>query len=163
MRVKEIIRAAKTITNAGKWTTGKRMPASIFPLTKGHALRVGPNFRWRVVEFACANSTFRLLIFYRPGHGEYRAYLGRVEDADTRVIVRLEYHSTHPGWHVHTDCDTEMTPCGRIGGAACHKRLSSSRMQQTPPAVASDVDDEMAYRIAIRWFRLDRTADADLL
>lgn len=48
---------------------------------------------------------------------EYYVHLGEVCGGDTRMLASYEFHSTHPGWHLHAGCgDISLIPVGRYKG-----------------------------------------------
>ena len=127
------------------------MPRTQFPLSKG-SFRVRSDYNWSVSTFDCLGQTFRLLIFYRIDKQEYGAFLGLIDDKDTRVLARLEFHASHGGWHIHTNCETDQTPGGRTGGNA-YIRIPKSHDEDR----RSDfdiTDDAKALYIAAKAFGL---------
>ena len=121
MRLREFVRASKVITNLGAWTD-KGMPKtnSKFPLWKPKGVRLAAAWRWRVDEFTMDDGfgksrVGRMLIAYRFDKEEYLAYVGLDEMSGhgVRVIGCLEFHGTHPGWHVHGSCAPQLK--GHVG------------------------------------------------
>ena len=62
---------------------------------------------------------------------DFKAWLALKQDDTWRVLVRLEYHGSHPGLHVHDWCGEAQPPIGgrsidapirRPGTAARHRR-----------------------------------------
>lgn len=114
MTLRALIRKPKTITDVGEWKAGK-MPKTAFPLSKARHYRLGDGWRWRVIHFESDGGDFRLLIALHEGKQNACALLGEViGDDNTKVIVALETHSTHPGWHVHANCGLTGTTAGRL-------------------------------------------------
>jgi hypothetical protein len=118
MSLRTFIRARKTIVEPGAWSD-KRMPKTggTFPLTKARkSFRVGaPGWRWRVVTLSASGQTYRLLVMYHAAKENYYAILGLVTSGDMLVVGKLEYHSTHRGWHVHSCCkELDMANAGRM-------------------------------------------------
>ena len=74
-----------------------------FPLSKTRRVQLGNEWYWRVDHWEAGALRGRLLIAYHLGKGNYVAWLslerGPKEHA---VVLCLEYHGDHPGWHVHT-------------------------------------------------------------
>lgn len=150
MRLKNICRAEKVVTDWGAWETGTKMPKAAFPLSKGNSVRIRGSYRRRIVRFSCLGRDYRLLIFYRLDKQDYDAWLGMVEGSDTRLVARLEYHATHAGWHLHANCETDSTPIGRSGGKAHGLRIKSHRSE------FGIHSDEMALYKASKTFGLLR-------
>ena len=106
MKLKDIVRANKDVTDWGKWEIGGKMPRTAFPLSRprNRFYRLG-SYRWRVVKFTAIDQVFRLLIAYHPDKEQYRAILAMSDDNDSAVLAQYEFHGTHPGWHVLVACD----------------------------------------------------------
>ena len=153
MKLRALIVSEKVITSHGTWATGK-MPRSAFPLSKSgtKAYKLG-NRRWRVVAFDVCGATCRLLINYSHALGQFQAMLGVQHGGDTKVLGTLELHPTHGGWHAHVGCDSKDVPAG-IRRGPWIRRMSGSKgcySRKCP-----ETDDE-AYRMAVDFFRLDKT------
>lgn len=163
MSLREFILAPKTIVDLGAWSD-KRMPKTggKFPLTRARRnFRVGlSGWRWRVVTVSALERTYRLLVMYHAAKENYYAFLGLVTEGDTLVIGKLEYHSTHRGWHVHSCCEPpDMTNAGRMkypsmgrypGGNARHRSVEFE--------VSGDV---AALEKAARHFRIPDMKDPE--
>ena len=116
MRLKDVIRADKTVTSWGKWQEGAKLPRSAFPLSKSknRTYRL-PSYRWRVIEFEVGGQPFRLLVAYRVDKEQYRAVLAVDYGRDMSVLAQYEFHGPHPGWHVHASCEhIEEAPRGTM-------------------------------------------------
>lgn len=160
MRVKEIIRAEKTINDAGKWRQEK-MPASQFPLKKGKrpAFMLRAAWRWRVVKFSALEHSFRALIAWRPDIDEYRAYIGMDVEGDTRLIFDYAYHGSHepPGWHLHSTCGpVEDLPVGVMRSPWLKRFPEGTRTHRRRLLVAEGtrMSDSLAYHIFAKRARL---------
>lgn len=162
MSLRTFIRARKTIVEPGAWSD-KRMPKTggKFPLTKARKnFRVGSaGWRWRVTTLSACDQTYRLLVMYHAAKENYYAVLGMVTTGDTLVIGKLEYHSTHRGWHMHSCCkEPDMGNAGRMkypdmgrhpDGRAHHRSMNFG--------IDGDVS---ALEIAARHFRIPDLNDA---
>lgn len=151
MGIKDVVRAEKNVASWGEWKVGVKMPASAFPLSKQRRFSIRACYRWRVAQFTCDDKQYRLLVAYRPELLVYRAYLGLHEDGDTCVIARYEYHSTHEGWHIHTNCHDNNEIFGRTGNLA--SRLPESKSVHRRLAFGID-NDEQAFFVAAKVFGL---------
>ena len=94
--------ATKSNIRLGTWRDGK-MPRTAFPMSRSRskAYRLGAGWRWRVVEFDANGMEYRLLIAYRTDKEQYMARLGVNDDGDMKIVASLEFHGTHPRWHLH--------------------------------------------------------------
>lgn len=154
MQFRDFLVADKTISSPGVWSN-KKMPRTggKFPLSKNHSFRLGTNWRWRVVDLTAGTSDFRLLIAYHEHKQQYLAALGVSNLSDTLVLARLEYHGTHPGWHLHAYCNgSEQRHWGRMSypemvrlpsGKKRHRRMDFS------------INDSDALDLATKFFRID--------
>jgi hypothetical protein len=122
MRLKDVVRAKKTITDGGKVSTAK-MPKTAFPMSKSNSVRLGSGWHWRLIEFTAhckeADVGCRLLVAFHQGKQNYASYLGLIRNHDTLLLARYEFHSYHayPGWHLHSKCvETSMLAPGVVKG-----------------------------------------------
>lgn len=51
MKLRRIINASKTITDAGTWKSGVKMTKTVFPPSKSSSFKVSSNYNWRVIRF----------------------------------------------------------------------------------------------------------------
>lgn len=125
MRLREVIRAPKQITDKGKWTQGK-MPKSAFLVAKNKGYTLGSKWHWRVVTFEALGQVFRVRIAVDLQKDNYEAILGLEEKGgEMLVLARLEYHSTHDAWHMHTRCgETGFLTKGILGGNSFNRLCS---------------------------------------
>jgi hypothetical protein len=160
VRVQDLRRSPKTITDWGKWESGK-MPRSAFPLSKAknRAYRLGSAFRWRVVVFTALDAVCRLLIAYNPNKEEYRAVLGLEGEKDTAILACFEFHGTHPGWHVLPACgDANQVPRGMMRGPWQRRMPRARQFHRRQSYRASD--DNAALTIAADFFNLHKKEGA---
>lgn len=155
MVLREFVRAAKTVVDSGKWVTSvKRLPRTggPFPMSRSRGLPLGAGWRWRLLRIEAAGSLFRVMLAYRVAKPEFLALVGADIGGDTLVLGALEYHGTHPGWHVHAAC---RQPGANARGRTRHpemRRVASGAARCTAhPFPASD---GAALEIATRYFRL---------
>ena len=116
MRIKDMLMAKKVIDSWGSWGVGS-IPQKNFPLSKAKqkAYKFGSSTAWRVVTFGCLGRDFRLLVIVAEDKQECRVWLGEVRGNDTALILRFEFHGTHPGWHIHSHCeDTKEAKVGVV-------------------------------------------------
>jgi hypothetical protein len=157
LRSQDIRSADKVVSDWGKWQVGG-MPPAAFPLSKrrGRSLRVGSSYKWRVILFSASGETCRLLIVYNADKEQYRATLAVDRDRDMIVVASLEFHGTHPGWHLHGACgDIEKHPLGSMRGPL-QRRFP--RPRTTHRRHDFKVTSEgAALDVAARFFRLHKT------
>jgi hypothetical protein len=151
--IREFLFGQKAITDAGLWSD-KKMPksGSRFPLRGSKGVHLGIGFRWRIVELEVNGRQFRLLVAYDPAKQNFSAYLALCGTSSCLVLARLEYHSTHPGWHVHACCESsEARQWGRVGYPEMNRIPANARSQRNIDFCA---DDDDAITIAAKHFRI---------
>lgn len=158
MRAQDIINAQKDIFDWGIPKQGG-MTSSAFPLLKRRkqGLRLGSNFRWRLIRFKSLQETFRILITYHTVVEHYTAYMGMEVGPDTRLIMEYAYHGTHPGWHTHTGCgDIRLLPIGMLRGPWLSRLPGARRFTRQKLYVpgGSGMTDQIALQIAAKRFKL---------
>jgi hypothetical protein len=162
LRGQDIRSADKVISDWGKWQVGS-MPPAAFPLSKrrGRSLRVGSSYKWRVILFSACGESCRLLIVYNADKEQYRATLAIERDRDMIVIASLEFHGTHPGWHLHGACgDIEKLPLGSMRGPL-QRRFPGPRTTHRRHHFAA-TSEGAALDVAAKFFRLHKT-DGELI
>lgn len=162
LRGQQIRSADKVVTDWGKWETGG-MPPAAFPLSKrrGRAYRLGSSYKWRVIQFHALGETCRLLIVYNAAKEQYRATLAVERDRDMIVIASLEFHGTHPGWHLHGACgDVNSHTLGSLRGPL-QKRFPAARATHRSHDFKV-TNDGVALDVAAKFFRLHK-AEGELL
>lgn len=108
MRIKDIIRAAKTDIKVGPWSLGK-VPKADFPIAK-KAYGLGRAFKWCVITFKVRDTECRVLVVLNEPKQKYEAVLGVMgHDGTLRILCSYEYHETEPGWHCHATHDDVST------------------------------------------------------
>ncbi|MCX5512163.1 hypothetical protein [Kaistia algarum] len=158
MRVSNVIASPKVVTDWGKWTNDQ-MGKHVFPLTKrrGACLRYGASHRWRLIRFEALGASFRILAAYRQDIDEFKAHLALEHASDMTVLCSWEYHGTHPGWHIHVNCDevSKITPgLARPPGVRLPGGRSIHR-QQNFAGTSSPMSDNAALTVIQKRFRLD--------
>jgi hypothetical protein len=160
VRGQQIRAASKNVLEWGKWQTGG-MLSSAFPLSKrrGRAYQLGASYRWRIIRFEALDVPCRLLIAFNLAKEQYRATLALERDRDMSVIASLEFHGTHPGWHLHGACgDTASIPLGSLRGL-WQKRMPLPRKLHRR-AEFGITDDITALNMASKFFRLHKREGA---
>ena len=83
--------------------------------------------------------------------------LGLEEGGDTKVVARYERHPSHNGWHAHVACQSEDVPPGIKVGPWVN-RMKGKHTKYRAPCPETDAE---AYRLAVNFFRLDKSAGRD--
>lgn len=153
MRLKDIVRAEKSVSEWGKWQQVK-MPPSAFPLSRRRSgsYRLSGKFTWRVVIFSADGKDFRLLVAFRKDLSQYEAILGLVEGNDTKVLASYEFHGSHVGWHIHANCDSIDRISPGIKKSGREIRLPRPRTHHRRKSF--DIDEDNALDVAAVVFGL---------
>jgi hypothetical protein len=152
MRPRDIVRLPKTVTKLGQWklTTGTaKMPPSAFQPSKRASYRLGRGYHWRVDDLAADGLRFRLLTAFCSDKCEYLSWLAMPVGDGLRVIARLEFHGTHPGWHCHAPCDGdhEGIPVGDPAPRTFNRApLADARHRRTDFVRTETEAEEKAFR-----------------
>jgi hypothetical protein len=160
MRVAEVMRSPKVVTDWGKWSNDT-MGKQVFPLSKrkGACLRYGASHRWRLIRFNALGRSFRLLVAYRQDVDEFKAHLAVEQDSDMTVLCSWEYHGTHPGWHMHVCCndDSKITPgvFHAVGTMRLPAAKTRHRLLKYPGVGFVKMNDNAALTVTQERFRLD--------
>jgi hypothetical protein len=108
VRLRDIIRAAKTGIKVSSWSAGK-VPKADFPIAK-KAYGLGNAFKWCVIRFQALDTECRVLVVLNESKQKYEAVLGVMGvDGTLRILCSYEYHETEPGWHCHATHDDVST------------------------------------------------------
>lgn len=81
------------------------MSKTAFPLGKGRGYQLGAKWEWRVDQLDVSGVECRLLTALQAEKSSFMAMLTVRQDQDFVVVASYEFHSDHPGWHVHACCD----------------------------------------------------------
>jgi hypothetical protein len=80
------------------------------------------------VKFETDKKKYRLLVAVHFAKEQYYGVLGLECGHDMKRLASLEFHGTHPGWHVHGTCgDIEDVPVGRYKGPWCERVPGAGR------------------------------------
>jgi len=101
MNVRDIIRAEKEEITFGKWTD-KKIQNKDFPLFSRYPLT--RRWRWQIIQFKACEKSFRILAAYHTSVPEFTSILAEDIKPHNRVLLRWEFHGSHPGWHIHGRC-----------------------------------------------------------
>ena len=115
MRVRGIVRSRKTIgDDLSKWTDRDLPPrnAPIYPRSK--PMRAG--WKWRSSKVRGHDDTaFILLAEANSRRDNWKAILIVQTDGGHSVVARFEHHGSHPGLHIHADCNRAGIELGAGG------------------------------------------------
>jgi hypothetical protein len=137
MRVRRTVRLRKVMgDHSGGWSK-KDLPPRWCPVF----LRKRPiagDWQWRAARAASGAREFTVVAQCNPSRGNWKALLIERADSGASVVARFEYHSGHPGLHIHSHCErsgletgpTSLDALARIPPAnARHRRTHAFTLQ----------------------------------
>ncbi|WP_147276074.1 hypothetical protein [Pelagibacterium lacus] len=128
MRLQQVKISPKTAIKIGAWSDEK-LKAKDFPLSRksGGRYPLTRRYRWQVITFECHSRSFRVLCAYHQQIPEFFAVLAEQSDGDCKVILRVEWHQSHPGWHIHSVCGHFEDTVSGISSPKQMKRIPDSK------------------------------------
>lgn len=92
------------VSDWGKWSTGPVKPKRLVPMHSGYSL--SRQWRWRAIHFTAFEHEHIAILCHKmradPPIPEIRMILfSKPESGSAIAVCRVEYHPSHPGWHVH--------------------------------------------------------------
>jgi hypothetical protein len=106
MRVKSFIRSQKSNVSSTAWSQEK-LKSKDFSISnhKGGVYPLTRAWRWKVRTLEATGRKFKLLTAYHTKVPEFQAVVAESLGEVSRVFASLEFHQSHPGWHLHSTCD----------------------------------------------------------
>lgn len=113
MRVRKLVRQPKAILSETGWSDGDLPPrhAPVFP--KSVPIRAG--WKWKSARLHAADRTYILWALCNPRRDNWKAVLAIEVIGQASVLCRFEYHGSHPGLHIHSDCQKSGLEGGPAG------------------------------------------------
>lgn len=113
MRVRHAIAVPKYQQHDTGWRDDDMPPRAcpIFP--KGRPVRAG--WEWRSAKAVAGLHEFVLVALVNVRRGDWKAMLISNTESGYSLIARYEYHASHPGQHVHSDCARSGIEVGATG------------------------------------------------
>lgn len=117
MRVRSISRLEKQVIGDTQWRD-KDVPPRHCPInSRIKPIRAGWQWRSLKAESVCGRN-FVAYFEINLKKGDFKSTLIEDTPSGPSVVARFEYHSSHPGVHVHAHCDRsgiEVGPTGMSG------------------------------------------------
>lgn len=127
------------------------MPRTAFPLGRGRAYQLGAKWKWRVDELEALGHECRLLTAFNLEKRGFMAMLTVRQGQDFVVVASYEFHSDHPGWHVHADCsDIDKIDVG-LSRPRDARRIPHVRRKHRRTDFV-DVTESSALNISFKFF-----------
>ena len=155
MKFKEFLRAPKVITDSGRWSSGSSAK-KVLALSRGK-LNLGAQWTWRRISIAAKNHNFLVVVAFHEAKQNYHAYLALIGKEDSLVLASIQNHSTHPGWHLHVNCDGDVTGnWGRLDYPAMKRLPDGKSMHRARKYRISELE---AMQPVLDFFGLDNFDD----
>jgi hypothetical protein len=149
MRVRNLIKERKTQQSDTDWRRDDMQPRHAPVFTRTRPIRSG--WRWRSARANSAERQYILNALCNPARDNWQATLILYAEAGASVVGRYEYHGSHPGLHVHADCER--------GGLELGSN-SIDNLPRRPPALSfrrrtSAWTENSFWEAARRFFRVE--------
>lgn len=149
MRVRHLIKERKTQETDTGWRRDDMQPRYAPVFTRTRPVRSG--WQWRSARAESAERQYILNALCSPVRDNWQATLILFAEAGASVVGRYEYHGSHPGLHVHADCERGGLELGSI---------SIDNLPRRPPAESfhrrtSAWTENTFWEAARRFFRVE--------
>jgi hypothetical protein len=149
MRVRCLIKERKTQESDTDWRRDDMQPryAPVFARTRP----VRSGWQWRSAKAESIERKYILNALCNPMRGNWQAILILCTDTGASVIGRYEYHGSHPGLHVHADCERGGLELGSISIDNLSRRPSAQSFRRRTTAWTANT----FWEAARRFFRVE--------
>lgn len=113
MRVRSVVRQTKHISSETGWSESDLPPRFAPIYSKSLPMRAG--WKWRSARLTAHEQHFILWVQCNPKRDNWKAVLAQERNGEAFVICRFEYHGSHPGLHIHSDCARSGLEKGAAG------------------------------------------------
>jgi hypothetical protein len=113
MRVRHLVAEVKLQQSDTDWRTDDMPPRACPIYPKGRPTRAG--WQWRSIKASGILRQYTLVALVNPNRGDWKATLIVATSTGHSVVARFEYHSSHPGRHVHSHCSRSGLEDGPTG------------------------------------------------
>lgn len=113
MRVRHLTRLRKLEGQDTQWKTDDVPPRHCPIISKTKPIRAG--WQWRSLKAAAGERKFILYAEVNIRRGDYKSILIEETVNGPSVIARYEFHSSHPGLHIHAHCERGGIEVGATG------------------------------------------------
>lgn len=160
MKFKEFLTEEKVVTSTGQWASGKAAK-KLLELSKGKALSLTAQWMCRKISLSVGGDSFHVVVAVHEMKENFNAWLVREVGKDLLVLATLENHGTHPGWHLHVNCDGGSS--GNVGKwrYPAMKRLPDGKSRHRDRNLP--VSQLAALEAVSRFFWIDMTEKGETL
>lgn len=114
MRVRRLISERKSPSGeSGDWSTNDLPPRWCSIYERSRTTRAG--WQWRSLRARANGRDYLAVAQCNPRRDNWKSVLILETDAGPSVVARFEYHGSHPGNHVHSNCATSGLEVGVVG------------------------------------------------
>lgn len=115
MRVRHLVAEPKELTEETEWQKSDIPPRHAPCFTKTHPQRNGWEWRSAKLKAKDGDREYTLLCRCHVTKDDWKATLILKKKEGGSVVSRYEFHSSHPGLHVHANCNTGGELVGPTG------------------------------------------------
>ena len=135
----------KLFASDTSWRTDDLQPRHSWIFEKTKPIRAG--WKWRSTLAHGAQGEYIMLTQCNPRRDEWKAWLIYKKPAgNPSLVIRLEFHGSHPGLHVHAHCDRGGLEEGGSGIDGLARIPPADRSHRRVNAWREDTFWEMARR-----------------
>lgn len=152
MRIRKTLKLLKTVTKETPGWSSDNLPPRWCPINSKTRPMAG-DWKWRAARASSDARGFVIFAQVAPRKGNWKAVLIEELAAGSSVIARYEFHASHPGIHVHSDCDR----CGVEVGASSMDRLTRFPKASSNHRRQQSFDESSFWRSALSFFNVMET------
>lgn len=153
MRVRDVIKAAKSEVETSDWYVGAIPPSEFKFNASQSSLKQPLSWSWRSIRFTAMGARFCVLLRLAEGKRKFYASLAtRDEKGLCRIVCSREFHEgDEPGWHCHA-----VLRCSQGKATWSHhgmRRVPRGVHDADSSGVA--LDRRSVTRAAVEFYRLE--------
>lgn len=159
MRLADLIKASKQVSDYGNWTTGDIDRAS-WPMRR-KKLKQSSDWSWRAICLSSVDGRqLKVLLRLNPSLEQFYAILGEARGDGIAVLCSHELHTSHGNWHCHaTVVSVDDVLLGVWRDRDSHRRWPSYNGEST---VIFDVDRKSALERSAALYHFDLPAQKEM-
>lgn len=148
MRVRHLIEERKTILQSTDWSYSGTPPRHV-PVFQ-QTFPIGKDWQWKSASAQNGKNEYVLHVRCNVKKDDWMAWLMIKLEEGWSIVGRFEYHSSHPGLHVHASCLSSGLLLGKQSISACDRIPTGGRYHRRIQAWTPDV----FWKRALNFFRI---------
>jgi hypothetical protein len=148
LRARHLIHEKKTTVASTDWSYGGTPPRHV-PVFQ-RTFPIGKGWQWRFVSAKNDKNAYVLHVRCNSEKDERKAWLMIKLEKGWSIVGRFEYHSSHPGLHVHSNCVSSGLLVGEKSISECDRFPDGGRYHRRIQAWTPDV----FWNRALKFFRI---------